>query len=608
MGNIYDDFLDALEESEFEETPVDLDVFIYDKQYLGLPPLSEEQFNLVQAMTQIYKLETLISLYGEQKGTRRFKQTIFEVIAQLGKGSGKDYCSTIAVARVVYLLLCLKDPAVYYGKSEGDTIDIINIAVNAQQANNVFFAGLRTRIEKCPWFEGKYYIKAGAIEFDKNITCYSGHSERESWEGYNVFMVILDEISGFAMESTSGNVQAKTAGEIYKMYNGSVVSRFPKFGKVVLLSFPRYVDDFIQKKYKDAIQEVHTEIRTHTFKIDPELPDGTEGNEFKIEYEHDTVISYKKPRTYAVKRATWEVNPTWSLDDAMGAFMDDIVDSLSRFACMPPFAVDAYFKDKEKVEAAFSLPEKAFTDTWAFRENFVPDAGKEYFVHVDLAYKHDHCAVALAHVDSWRQIKIADNYSEPAPFVIVDAIRYWTPTADRNVDFDDVRNYIVALRQRGFKIKLVTFDRWQSIDTMNYLQKIGMETDRLSVSKTHYDDWALLIQEQRIKGPYIPLLVEEMLQLKIIKGNKVDHPRKGSKDLCDATAGAVYNAIVHTPREQNAVIDVHYLEPGMHRRMNPQDLEKKFEGTGVIVVPQKSANPPPEDISNFLERLRIIGD
>jgi len=49
-------------------------------------------------------------------------------------------------------------------------------------------------------------------------------------------VVVLDEISGFALESTTGHDQAKTAQSIYDMYRASVSSRFPDFGKLILLS------------------------------------------------------------------------------------------------------------------------------------------------------------------------------------------------------------------------------------------------------------------------------------------------------------------------------------------------------------------------------------
>jgi hypothetical protein len=152
---MFDDILDLLGGEDFEERPVMIEEFVTSKDYLGLPPLSEYQYTAIRAMSQIYKKETLIHLYGEETANKRWKQTMNEVILQLGKGSGKDYMSTIAVSYIVYLLLCLKDPATYYGKPPGDSIDIINIAINADQAKRVFFDNFKKRIENSPWFAGK---------------------------------------------------------------------------------------------------------------------------------------------------------------------------------------------------------------------------------------------------------------------------------------------------------------------------------------------------------------------------------------------------------------------------------------------------------------------
>ncbi len=39
------------------------------------------------------------------------------------------------------------------------------------------------------------------------------------------------------------------------MYRASVDSRFPDYGKVILLSFPRYKNDYIQQRYDDVVSE-----------------------------------------------------------------------------------------------------------------------------------------------------------------------------------------------------------------------------------------------------------------------------------------------------------------------------------------------------------------
>jgi hypothetical protein len=585
-------FLDALESDEFQERPANLEEFVTSKDYLGLPPLSDHQYTMLRASTQIYKRETLHKLYGFDEGEKIWKQTCNEVILQLGKGSGKDYTSTIACAYIVHLLLCLNDPAVYYGKPPGDAIDIINIAINAVQANRVFFKGFNQRIEKSPWFQGKYIAKANSVEFDKEVTVHSGHSQRESWEGYNVIVVILDEISGFDLESTSGNEQAKTASSIYKMYRASVNSRFPDFGKLILLSFPRFKMDYIQQRYEEVIAEKEVVIRHKMLKVDPELPDGTEGNEFEIEWEEDHIVSYKLPRVFALKRPTWEVNPTRKVEDFTVDFYSDPLDALSRFACMPPDAVDAFFRSRQLIEKAFSRYSLGVDKDGRFDDDFAPISDTNYFIHVDLAQKHDHCAVALSHVDGWVSMKIGGQMKEAAPKIVVDAVRFWTPTKDKSVDFEDVKNYIIELKQRGFNLKMVTFDRWNSHDLMQQLKAYGVNCDILSVAKKHYEDMSLCLTEERVHGPRIQLLVDELLQLRIVK-DKVDHPRKGSKDLSDAVCGAIYNATALTPRDINQEVDIYTYSGVFATEMEQlrQESDARLAKNKTIRMPDKPDMP-----------------
>ena len=592
----FNDLIDILDGEEFDERPVDLRTFVTDKNYLGLPGLSEHQYTLIEKSSQIYKESTLIKLFGESEGSLRYRQTCNEVVAQLGKGSGKDYCSTISVAYIVYLLLCLKDPASYYGKPPGDSIDIINIAINAQQANNVFFKGFKNRVTHSPWFAGKYFEKASEIKFDKNVTVYSGHSEREAFEGYNVLVAVLDEISGFALDSTSGHDQAKTASGIYDMYRASVDSRFPDYGKVILLSFPRFKNDYIQQRYDDIISEKEVISRSHKFKLDPELPENTVGNEFEIFWDEDQIVSYKYPRVYAIRRPTWEVNPTRSIEDFKIAFYRDVTDALGRFACMPPEAIDAFFKSREKVEMAFNDLSIAVDGFGRFEEWFQPEEDKEYFIHVDLAQKHDHCAVSMAHIEKFVSVKVTDTYSQPAPIVKVDAVMYWTPTSDKSVDFGEVRDYILSLRSRGFNIRICTFDRWNSHDMMQQLKQYGINTETLSVAKKHYDDMAMVVLEERLNGPHIPLLIDELLELRIMR-DKVDHPRKGSKDLADAVCGSIYNAISLT-RAAFGDIEVH----------DYSSVKKQYRESLVQDSPNliKAPSAMPRDLSDALSGMEIV--
>jgi hypothetical protein len=590
---MFNDFLEALQDDHFNEIPVDARTFVEGDAFLGQPPLSDIQYDIVEAMSQIYRREDLINIMGEEKGTQYYnKYTKNEIILQLGKGSGKDFTSTVACSYIVYKLLCLKDPAKYFGKPSGDAIDLINVAINAQQAKNVFFKGFKSKIERSPWFAGKYYAKADSIEFDKSITVYSGHSERESHEGLNLLLAVLDEISGFASEVGTGNEQGKTADNIYKAFRGSVDSRFPDLGKVVLLSFPRYPGDFISERYDDVIAEKEVIERTHKFTINPLLPEDSPDNTFEISWDEDQITSYKYPGVFALKRPTWEVNPTRKIDDFMIAFMTDLGDAMMRFACVPTFASDAFFKQADKVRSCMTLRNPV--DTFKrFDESFKPDPNKKYYVHADLAQKHDKCAVAIAHVDKWVNIQVINNYEQVAPIVVVDAVAWWEPKVEGPVNLSEVKQWIQNLRRLGFDIGLVSFDRWQSFDIQNELKQVGMRTDTVSVAKKHYEDMAMLVYEERLVMPAIELLFEELTQLKIMKNDRVDHPRKKSKDLADAVCGAIFGAISHTPKNTDTEVEVHTF----------RDRSKRVDELPENVIQYK---PMPDDVKDYLDRLNLL--
>jgi len=591
---MYDEFLEVLKDNNFRETPVDAKTFVEGENFLGQPPLSQIQYDIVEAMSQIYKQEDLIDLLGDEEGRRYYKKyTKNEVILQLGKGSGKDFVSTVACAYIVYKLLCLKDPARYFGKPSGDAIDLINVAINAQQAKNVFFKGFKTKIEKSPWFAGKYNPKAESIEFDNAITVYSGHSERESHEGLNLILAVLDEISGFANEVGTGNDQGKTADNIYKAFRASVDSRFPDLGKVALLSFPRYPGDFISQRYDAVIMEKEVVSKEHTFIMNEDLPEDADGNKLVINWDEEDIISYKYPGVFALKRPTWVVNPTRKIDDFKLAFYTDLGDAMQRFACVPTYSTDAFFKQTEKVRACMTT-RNPIDSYKRFDETFKPDPTKKYYVHADLAQKHDKCAIAIAHVEKWVNIQVIKDYQQVAPVVIVDAVVYWEPKIEGPVNLSEVKLWIQNLRRQGFDIGMVSFDRWQSFDIQNELKQVGIRTETVSVAKKHYEDMAMLMYEERLVMPAIELLFQELTELKIMKNNRVDHPRKSSKDLADAVCGAIFGAISHTPKNMDEEVEIHTF----------RDRPKSgFDSQPANVIHYK---PIPDDVKDYLDRFNLL--
>jgi len=522
----FNDFDRLLRQDDLIETPVPIQTFVQDKKYLGLPPLSAIQEEIVKHSTQIFKEKTLIAIHGEKEGREYYqKYTDNEIICMLGKGSGKDHCSRISIAYTAYLLHCLRDPLNYFGKAHGVYIDLLNLAVNAQQAQRVFFEPLKNLLLQSPFFnEVGFEPRVSEIFFfSRPVRCFSGHSESEGWEGYEVLTVVLDEIAAFKTDAElKGETRSKgSASAIYNMSKLSVMSRFPEVGKVILLSFPRYKGDFIEQRYYGAREK-------------------------------------KEPKTWFIKAATWEVNPTIKREQLESEYIRNPVEAAARFECNPPNMEDAYFRDPDLVRKAFSYGEDPTNEDGTFKNWFNNTDQHIRFIHVDLALKRDRAALALVHSPGLREVKTL-NGAEKLPVVNVDLVYSWEAANNEEINFSSIRQLIIDLC-RKFDVAKVTFDRWQSIEMIQSLRSLSINADFHSVKKTDYDTLTSAIYDGRLRGYWNELLVEEeLLKLRLFSNNKIDHPSKGSKDLADAIAGSVYSCIENI--SVSSEIEIELLQP-----------------------------------------------
>lgn len=140
----------------------------------------------------------------------------------LHQNSGKDSLAAIIVCYISYILLCLKDPYKFLtGYSVPDeAIDIVNVAYSYDQANNVFFTKLKSRVKNWYWLRKNFRVRESgkdldpkqdkaayledkssntvviypaSIMFPNMIRAFSRHSLAESTEGLNIISFVLDE-------------------------------------------------------------------------------------------------------------------------------------------------------------------------------------------------------------------------------------------------------------------------------------------------------------------------------------------------------------------------------------------------------------------------------
>ena len=565
-----DDFDRLLRSDDLIATPVPIQTFVQEKKYLGLPPLSDIQEEIVKHNTQIFKEKTLIALMGQEAGSKYYKDyTDNEVICMLGKGSGKDHCSRISMAYTIYLLHCLRDPLNYFGKAHGVYIDLLNLAVNAQQAQRVFFEPFKNLLLNSPFFNevGFEPRVSEVFFFSRPVRCFSGHSESEGWEGYEVLTVVLDEIAAFKTDAElKGVTRSKgSASAIYNMSKLSVMSRFPEVGKVILLSFPRYKGDFIEQRYYGAREK-------------------------------------NEPKTWTIKAATWEVNPTIKREQLESEYIRNPVEAAARFECNPPNMEDAYFRDPDLVRKAFMLEDNPMDEEGQFHNWFNGTDNQVRFIHVDLALKRDRAALSLVHCLGFREVKTL-NGVESLPIIKVDLVHAWEASINEEINFASIRQMIVDLC-RKFDVAKVTFDRWQSIEMIQSLRSLGINADFHSVKKTDYDTLMTAIYDGRLRGYWDELLVEEeLLKLRLFSNNRIDHPNSGSKDLADAVAGAVFVCVENMA--VNAEVSIEILSPDKY-----YELDEEMPEYGTVQVYNSDLgqfvpgyNKTKEDTEKWLESL-----
>lgn len=470
--------------------PVSLKKFLYSKEYLNIPfVLGPRQYQFMLAM--------------DEDKPRNCKYN--EAILAWGKGSGKDNLVALYFARRAYKLLCMADP---HGHFKSQSFELLNVAASEDQAKGVFFKYLADTFKNAGdkafrvfGFDPEKDILSNKIRLPKNITCVSGHSNASSLEGNNLYCAVLDEVAEFKTEEEiagKGRHAAMSAGAIYKLCRSSINTRFPKCGKLILISFPRFKKDFIMTKYYAGL---------------------------------------KRPNVYCDKGATFEINPTKKESDFEYDLINEPEFTRTAIYCDPPHAKDAFitqvqFIDRIVNDKIVSPYKKGIEGP--YKEQFRGTKGNnhKYVIACDLALSSDRASLTMGH----REIVGG------RPLYIIDLIKTWKAEKGGIIRLKDIYNEIIVLRYRGFNIVQINFDQFASAQMIQDLIEQDFQAQKQSVDRNLDPYLALrnIIYQESLLAYRHPLLLQELKELQLINGVKVDHPSHGSKDVADSTCSCIY--------------------------------------------------------------------
>lgn len=196
--------------------------------------------------------------------------------------------------------------------------------------------------------------------------------------------------------------------------------------------------------------------------------------------------------------------------------------------------VSKFIKDESVILNMFDKSmEKPWDNMNLFKNNFIGKRNIYYHCHIDLGKNHDHCGICLGHNSD---IGIVLDFAES-----LDPKDY-----GGEIDFEEVRNIIETFNYRNFDV-YVTYDSWQSADSIQMLNKMGIHASLFSLDKDMrgYLSLRRSLYERNVKTYYNEIAEKELKGL-IMTDRKIDHPPHGSKDLADAIASVVYHVDIGT--------------------------------------------------------------
>lgn len=473
-----------------------------------------------------------------------------EAVEVCGIGAGKSYNSEILACYSAFHLLCLTNAHKFYHLTRDKKITIINMGVNATQANETVFSGIRSFIEKSPFFQQfSPRILEGSITFQKEkILLFSGNSKATTPLGYNIFCAVLDEAAFYLDNDNKSNAE-----EIYMAMQRRIVSRFGNEGLIAAISSPQYVGDFVMRKLDEAKRNGKIYgIQLPTWKVKALETQDLEGK-FYLNTETGELQDDKPQKDVVDLIADAEFKPLSKWWEIPGEYRKSFISNVEKakrdFGAIPSLTLEAFDRDSQIIERECNYDRENPVDkNGRFKDWFKCEDDENRYIHIDLGLKKDACGLCMVCQDG-----IDDTGGDNKLKVKIELMLQIKPPEGGEIRFKEVRQIVYSLEQRGFNIAKVTLDSWQSVDSIQLFKDKGYEAEILSVDRTiePYNTLKELLHTGRLDYYDFDVFKKEYACLELVKGKKVDHSPLGAKDVCDAICGACYSCIQSEQEESD---------------------------------------------------------
>ena len=564
---------DNLRYIDYKEIPVDIETFLTDDRYLGIPWKDKN------GKLKLYPfwLDVLKKLFPNNT------ETAYDTLLESGaRGLGKSEIACGAVcAYLMYRVMCLKDPLEFFHLKPTEKIAFAFMNIKLDLSEAIANDKFQKTIQMSPWFMSKgtltqrhnkpYWIPPEPIEIIIG-------SQADDIIGRPIFFCFFDEIS--FQRNKDIEEQKKKALNMIDTAIGGQKTRFIYKGKnptlLVVASSKRSEQSFMES-YIRTLSETQSD---NTYIVDEPVwrvkPKGTYSEEtFFIGLGNKRLDSIVIPDEDKDKLQQYKEKGYQIIEapiDFRAKAIEDLERMLCDFAGISSFASNKFLsaaRVSDVVDENIHNPmpdiievgngkddESQYYDFFDWEKLDKQYLNKPLFIHLDMSVSGDKTGIA----GTWIIGKKPTSDGNPGKDLYYQLAFCTSVKAPkgRQISFEKNRNFIRWLKEKGFKIKEITSDTFQAFDLQQQLSAEGFKCSILSVDRVEtppgekvgvckpYQYLKNTIYEGRIKLPKTELLYTELVQLEKNNNNgKINHPnegRTGSKDASDALCGSTYTA------------------------------------------------------------------
>lgn len=561
-----------LKYSEYEEIPVDIMTFMHDRKYLG---------------NALYNKEGKFTIfpYWENKLQEIFPtnvDTAYNTVVFTGAiGLGKSTIAVICLLYLLYRLLCLKDPYLFYGLQPIDKITISLMNITLENAKGVALDKMNQMILSSEWFLAHGEM-CGTVNLEyrpqKHIELITASSNNQVI-GRALFGNFTDEVN-FGLTSDVEKLKKKQKTLISQV-DARMKSRFLRGTYLPTLNIiassknsdQSFLEDFIQSKVKNESKNTlivdEPQWVVDARKDTPEKFYVAVGNKFLA----NEVLPMNAPETlveeYRAKGYSMLKVPIGYREN----FVENIDGALMDIAGIATASALKYISGKNWYECINNNIKNPFTkevievgdnkeDNTQYYDYFdisvvPPDLkSRPLYIHLDMSVSGDKTGIA----GTWIKDKYVSALDEAASkslfYRVAFSVAVKAPKGAQ-VSFEKNKQFIYWLRDQGFRIKKITSDTYQSAPVLQDLRAHGFDCDIQSVDRLTgegknkicepYHYFRSTINDKRVEVYKTELLTEEIIGLERLSDGHIDHTSSGinSKDIADAVCGSIFEASKH---------------------------------------------------------------